>query len=99
MFVNVGTLGAIPGKRDELVAILVRRNPALSESGCLRYDVGVSENAPDTVFVSELWESPEAHSASLTLPSVQAAIAEARPLLSGEMNGFRFEICGSPLDN
>ena len=43
----------------------------------------MSEDEPDTVFVAELWESAEAHRASLSLPSVQAAIAEARPLLSG----------------
>ncbi|MCC6497927.1 MAG: antibiotic biosynthesis monooxygenase, partial [Propionibacteriaceae bacterium] len=35
--------------------------------------------------------------ASLDLPEVQAAIAAARPLLSGEFGGFRFEVVGSPL--
>ena len=31
------------------------------------------------------------------LESVQAAIIEARPLISGEMSGFCFEVIGSPL--
>lgn len=47
-------------------------------------------------FVVELWESAEAHSASLQLESVRAAIAEAMPLLSGKMGGFRFQVAGSP---
>lgn len=47
--------------------------------------------------VSELWTSAAAHGRSLRLDSVQAAIAEARPLLSGDMGGFRFEVLGSPL--
>lgn len=97
MFANVGTLGVQPGKRDQVVAILTRRNPQLEEAGCLLYEVGVDGDAPDTVFVTELWTSAEAHQASLQLDSVRAAIAEAMPLLSGEMGGSRFEVAGSPL--
>ena len=97
MFANAGTLGAVPGKRDELVGHLSRRNDALREVGCLAYEVGVNDDEPDTVFVVELWESAEAHRASLALPEVQAAIAAARPLLSGEFGGFRFDVVGSPL--
>lgn len=96
-FANVGTLGTRPGRRDELVELLTRHNPEMAEIGCLRYDVGVSADEPDTVFVAELWESEQAHRASLALPAVQEAIAQARPLLSGEMGGFRFEVVGSPL--
>ena len=65
--------------------------------GCLAYEVGVNDKEPDTVFVVELWESAEAHQASLALPEVRASIAAARPLLSGEFGGFRFDIVGSPL--
>ena len=96
-FANVGTLGAVSGKRDELVAHLTAHNSALHSAGCLAYEVGVSDDEPDTVFVIELWESAEAHQSSLALPQVQAAIAAARPLLSGTFGGFRFEVAGSPL--
>ena len=85
------------GKRDELVALLTRPSDELAEIGCLLYEVGVSDDEPDTVFVAELWESADAHRASLELPSVRAAIAQARPLLSGVMGGQRFEVVGSPL--
>ena len=96
-FVNIGTLGTLPGKRDELVEILTRPSAELGTVGCLLYEVGVSDEQPDTVFVAELWTSSEAHQASLQLDSVRAAISEARPLLSGEMGGFRFRVSGSPL--
>jgi len=96
-FANVGTLGSAPGRRDELVDLLTRRSDRLAEVGCLLYEVGVSDEQPDTVFVMELWESAEAHRASLALPDVQASIAAARPLLSGEFGGFRFDVVGSPL--
>ncbi len=61
------------------------------------YEVGVSSEQPDTVFVAELWVSADAHRSSLQLESVKAAISEGMPLLSGKMGGFRFEISGSPL--
>ncbi len=96
-FANVGTLGVMPGKRDEVVAMLTRRSSALAEAGCLAYEVGVSEEHPDTVFVVELWTSAAAHAGSLLLPEVREAIAQARPLLSGQFGGFRFEVVGSPL--
>jgi quinol monooxygenase YgiN len=96
-FANAGTLGVVPGKRDELVARLTQRSDTLKQIGCLAYEVGVSDDDLDTVFVVELWESAEAHQASLALPDVQAAIAAARPLLSGVFGGFRFNVVGSPL--
>lgn len=97
MFINAGTLGAAPGRRDELVAHLTQRNDVLTEIGCRMYEVGVSDDEPDTVFVVEVWESAAAHRDSLSLPEVQASIEHARPLLSGAFGGFRFDVIGSPL--
>lgn len=96
-FAYVGTLGAVSGKRDELVRHLTRRSEALRQRGCLAYEVGVNEDDPDTVFVVEMWESEEAHRSSLGLPEVRESIAAARPLLAGTFGGFRFEVVGSPL--
>jgi quinol monooxygenase YgiN len=92
-----GTLGTLPGKRDELVALLTRHSELSEQIGCLAYEVGVDSEHPDTVFVVELWESADAHRASLALPSVISAITEARPLLSGEFSGQGFDVVGSPL--
>ena len=97
VFANVGTLGAVSGRRDELVAHLTHRNDVLKEIGCIAYEVGVNQDEPDTVFVVELWDSAAAHQQSLAQTEVQASIAAARPLLSGAFGGFRFEVVGSPL--
>lgn len=96
-YATVGTLGAVPGGRDRLVELLTRRSAELEQAGCLLYEVGVDDAHPDTVFVAELWTSAAAHRASLELDSVRAAIEEARPLLSGSMDGFSFDVVGSPL--
>ncbi|MDQ0576604.1 putative quinol monooxygenase [Agromyces albus] len=96
-FANVGRLGTKPGTRQQLIEILTRTSGEMADHGCLLYEVGLNDEDPDAVFVSELWESAEAHAASLELDSVRAAIAEARPLLSGDMGGYRFDVVGSPL--
>lgn len=97
VFVNAGTIGTVRGRRDELVGLLTRRNGLLRDLGCLAYEVGVDQDRPDEVLVVELWESAEAHRASLEHPDVRAAIAGARPLLDGRTGGFRFTASGSPL--
>lgn len=94
---RLGTLGTKPGRRDELVALLTRRGDKLAEAGCLLYEVGIRDDEADTVFVAELWETEEAHRASLDLESVRAGIAEAMPLLSGQMTSHYFDVVGSPL--
>jgi quinol monooxygenase YgiN len=96
-FANVGKLGVKLGTREQLVEILTRPSGAMGQHGCLLYEVGINDDEPDMVFVSELWESRAAHAASLELESVRAAIAEAMPLLSGDTDGYRFEVIGSPL--
>jgi quinol monooxygenase YgiN len=92
-----GTLGTKPGRRDELIELLTRRGDGLAELGCLLYEVGVNDDHADAVFVAELWTSENAHRASLDLDSVRSSIAEAMPLLSGQMSSQSFEVVGSPL--
>jgi quinol monooxygenase YgiN len=96
-FANVGTIGTLPGKRDELVAHLTAGSDVLTTLGCHLYEVGVNDEQPNTVFVMELWGSAEAHRASLQRPEVQESISRARPWLSGEFGGFQFAVKGSPL--
>lgn len=41
------------------------------------------EDASDAVYVFEVWTDADTHQASLQLPSVQDAIAKARPIIAG----------------
>ncbi len=89
-----GTLTARPGHRDTIVALLLRDVQELKDVGCDLYVVNISPERPDTVWVTEVWTSPEAHRASLALPSVKQAIAEAMPLLTGEFESVEFSVVG-----
>ena len=79
MYGLIGRMRAVEGGRDELAAILAGMGEM---PGCLSYIVAVDGSDPDALWVTEVWESPEAHAASLGLSEVQAAIERGRPLIA-----------------
>lgn len=87
MYGLIGQLIAVPGQRDALISILL--NGTASMPGCLSYIVAKDLSNPDAIWITEVWDSQERHTASLSLPSVKEAIALGRPLIAGF--GERFE--------
>jgi quinol monooxygenase YgiN len=87
MFMLHGRLAAKPGKRDELLAILTDEAAAEPLPGCRLYVVAVDEEDADGVWATEIWESQEAHGASLQLDRVRDQISRAMPLI--EVSGIR----------
>jgi quinol monooxygenase YgiN len=87
MYGLIGKLKAIPGQRDALTKILLEG--AAGMPGCLSHVVATDPTDGDAVWITEVWESRELHQTSLTLPAVQQAIAQGRPLIAGF--GERFE--------
>ena len=90
----VGTMRTLPGRRSEVVEILLRDVAALAAVGCRSYVVSLVDDDEDLIAVSEVWESAADHAASLDLPSVRSAIAEAMPMLTGEFTGVAGEVVG-----
>lgn len=78
----IGEIRALPGKGRELAAILAEAG-ASGMPGNLAYLVSVSARDPDSVWVTEVWTSQQAHADSLQLDAVKAAIARGRPLIAG----------------
>lgn len=87
MYGLIGKMSAIPGQRDALAKILVEGVSGMP--GCLSYVVARDPVDPDALWVTEVWDSQASHRASLSLPSVQDAIARGKPLIAGF--GERFE--------
>lgn len=81
MYGLMGRMIAQPGQREALIAILLEGTEAMP--GCLSYVVARDAKDGNAIWVTEVWESKEAHAASLKLPAVQAAIAKGRPLIAG----------------
>ena len=92
MYGMLGRMKAQPGKRDELLALLLESSGGMP--GCLSYIVAKDVKDPDAIWITEAWDSKEHHDASLKLPQVQAAIAKARPLIAGFDSGAETEPVG-----
>jgi quinol monooxygenase YgiN len=81
MYGLIGKMKAVEGQRDALAAILLEGLRDMP--GNLSYIVAVAPDDPNTLWITEVWTDAEAHKASLSLPSVQAAIGKGRPLIVG----------------
>ena len=81
MFGLIGKMRAAPGKRDELIGILLEGTGSIP--GCLNYIVASDPADADAIWITEVWTDEASHKASLSLPEVQAAIAKARPIIAG----------------
>jgi quinol monooxygenase YgiN len=86
MYGLISKLKAIPGQRDALAQILL--DGATGMSGCMSYVVAADPTDGDAIWITEVWASQERHRASLTLPAVQQAIAQGRPLIAGFSERF-----------
>lgn len=94
MYGYLGSMRTQPGRRDELIALLLTALDALPAAGCLSYVVGACDADVDRVWVTEVWQSKEHHAASLQLPEVRATIAEAMPMLTGEFTRQEVTVAG-----
>jgi quinol monooxygenase YgiN len=81
MFGLIGKMRAAPGKRDELIKILLDGTGSMP--GCLSYIVAADPADADAIWITEVWIDEASHKASLALAEVQAAIARARPIIAG----------------
>ena len=81
MYGLIGKMTAQPGKRDALVRILL--DGVSGMPGCLSYIVANDPDDGDVIWITEAWESQDAHAASLSLPAVREAIGKGRPLIAG----------------
>jgi quinol monooxygenase YgiN len=72
---------AVPGKRDELAAILLEGSRDMA--GCQAYLVAADASRADALWITEVWDSRESHTRAVASPAVQAAIARGGPLIGG----------------
>ena len=81
MYGLIGKITAKPGQRDALQGILLENEAGMP--GCFSYIIAQDPSDADSLWITEVWDSQDSHTASLKLPSVQQAIAKARPIIAG----------------
>lgn len=94
MYGYLGSMRTRPGHRDDVIAILLKSADGLKTAGCDLYAVGISEEDPDRIWVTEIWQSKQHHDDSLQLPETKEAIAAAMPMLTGEFDGQELQMVG-----
>ena len=82
MYGLIGKMRCIPGRRAD-VAKFMDADGADQMPGCRSFIVAEDPNDNDCLWITEVWDSEEAHKASLQLPKVKASIAQAMPLIAG----------------
>jgi Uncharacterized conserved protein len=87
MYGLIGKFLAAPGKREDLIAIMLEGSVPMA--GCLSYVIARDPASEDGIWITEVWDNKENHVASLGIPEVKATIAMAMPLIAGF--GERFE--------
>jgi quinol monooxygenase YgiN len=93
-FGMVGNLVAHPGRRGELVDLLMAATRELQGAdGCELYVVGQDRHDFDRIWVFEAWRDEAAHRASLDLPAVRGVIERGLPLIA-ERDGANLEPVG-----
>ncbi len=71
------------GNRDKLSSILLKASELVSSAeGCQLYLVSTDYHEPETIWITEIWDSKEAHNASINVLGVKELIAQAMPLFS-----------------
>lgn len=94
MYGLFGKFIAVEGGRDNLVNILLEASELLKENvGCIHYLVGKSK-AENEVWVSEVWNSKEAHDNSLNPENIRNLIMTARPFIKEMPDGIEYEVMG-----
>ena len=83
-----------PGKRDEVIAIMLGGVESLRSAGCLQYTVGASAVDDVTIWTCEVWGTKEQHDASLQLPAAREAVAQAMPLIAGDFTRIETDVHG-----
>src|SRR5581483_9784195 len=67
------------GKREEVIALLAQSSANMP--GCFSYVIAKDAVSDDILWVTEVWESKDAHDASLNLRAVQAVIPRVKVLV------------------
>lgn len=88
-----GCLRAKEGNGESLTNILLQAAEIMNGiPACQLYLVSRDPDAYENIYVTEVWDSKEAHDESLAMEGVPQLISQAMPMLDGKPEG------GQPLD-
>jgi quinol monooxygenase YgiN len=81
MYGLIGKFRALPGRRDDLVALM--KSGSAPMPGCISYVLATDPADPDLIWITEVWASQAHHAASVEIPAIAESIRQAMPLIAG----------------
>jgi quinol monooxygenase YgiN len=81
MYGLVARLTAARGRRAELAEILARCAPEMP--GCISYVIAEDLADENNLWITEVWDHEQSHSAAVKMAVVQKAVEDARPMVAG----------------
>jgi quinol monooxygenase YgiN len=93
----IAHVSAKPGQRDAMIEGL---KGLIGMKGCVNFVIAKDGKNADAVWITEVWESKEAHDAALATDQFKAAIGKAGPLMAGapDQNNETWPVAGIGLD-
>jgi len=80
-----GKFTAKPNHRDDLAKILIEASGLISYApGCRLYLISQDDSDPDSVYVSEWWDSKDDHDKSLKIDGVMDLIMKGLSFFAGK---------------
>ena len=81
MYGLIGQMKTAPGKRAEVIAALLGGTADMP--GNIAYLIAEALEDENSIWITEVWQTKTDHANSLQLESVQQAIGNARPHITG----------------
>ena len=81
MYGLIGQMKVAPDKREDIIALLAGATRDMA--GNIAYLIAEDLEDDSSIWITEVWQTKTDHANSLKLPSVQDAIAKARPHITG----------------
>lgn len=95
MYAMCGRLFAKPGKRDEFIQVLLRAAEMVGKKPeCHMYLVTEDANDENTISVIEIWDTKEAHDASLQNEETREMIRGAMSLMGDPPESIEMDVVG-----
>jgi quinol monooxygenase YgiN len=83
-----GRMTALPGRREELIAVLLDGFRASGDDGgLLTYSINAAIDDPDMIWLTQLWIDKEAHDSTTRSEPVAAVTRRVPPLLARQPEG------------
>jgi len=80
----LGKFTVLEGKQKQMVDILLEAADSLKDlEDCENYQISITGQEPNAVYVYEVWNNKQAHQDSLSLESTQTLIRQAKPIITG----------------